>query len=164
MAEYLGPEARVICDEVFDSTQTLRVAIDRLMAELEHEAERQQFAITVRERIEHLKSSGYAFGLNELSKAELNASAHAGRLLTDDIKTKLKETLPKFLDAATVAQSAAILDNTRNLRAAIDHIMTQIPNPNAARQFQRVIRLWLLHEKIVMSAGIRLARQLAVNT
>jgi hypothetical protein len=140
LVELIGPMAREICLEVFQTTKTLRVAIDALSAELSDTELVSAFKKRIRLKLSPLQRTGYIFCVNELSKAEISASARAGMLLTEEVREMLSEMLPEFLPSDEVVNCRELLKKTDSLRAAVDHISTRIADPSAIRKFQQAIR------------------------
>ena len=136
----IGPIAKQVCTDVFKTTKTLRVAIEALAAELPDDDLAVQFKSDVRRAIEELDERKLTYCTNELPTAEIVASAKVGIVLTDDIKSLIREILPLFMGAKANSICTEVFNHTTTLRAAIDHITTHILTPLAAQQFKETVR------------------------
>ena len=73
-------------------------------------------------------------------KAEISASAKAGVSLNDDIRAMIEDVLPLFMGPRAGEVCNSVFSRTTTLRAAIDHITADMPNPVSAEQFKDVVR------------------------
>lgn len=140
----VGPLAGPICDDVFRSTRTLRVAVEALATELAEPALARAFRDSVRSQLSGLSSHQYSFGADEFSKAEIKASAKAGISLNDEIRAMIEDILPLFLGPKAAYVCTDVFSQTTTLRAAIDHITANMSNPISAEQFKGIVRKRLL--------------------
>lgn len=140
LVELVGPVGEEACIHAFQTTRTLRVAIDVLAAELDTVEMAATFKARLREQLLPLQKNGYVFCVNEISKAEISASARAGLLLTEETRAMLDELLPKFLTPPEIEACRKVLRHTDSLRAAVDHISSQIKDPAAMKKFVNTVR------------------------
>lgn len=140
LGKVVGSHSRDICRQVFQTTRTLRVAVEALANEMEDEMLAQTFRDSVREQIAALDPSEFSFGADELSKAEVNAAARAGVVLNDGIRTMIADVLPLFVGQRAQTMCQDVFASTTTLRAALDHLTSQMNNPESARQFIDLVR------------------------
>lgn len=140
----VGTLAKAICNDVFKTTRTLRVAVEALASELSDPALAHTFRESVRAQLGKISSQQFSFGADEFSKAEIKASAKAGISLNDEIRAMIEDVLPLFLGQQANAICTEVFARTTTLRAAIDHITANMSNPMSAEQFKDVIRKRLM--------------------
>ena len=140
LEKVVGPLSEKICDDVFQTTRTLRVAVEALANELTDPILAQTFRDSVRAQIASLSPADFSFGADELSRAEVSASAKAGVELNGRIRAMIEEILPLFVGTRSGSLCADVFAKTTTLRAAIDHITAEMPNPTSAVQFKDLVR------------------------
>lgn len=144
LQKVVGSLASEICKDVFKTTRTLRVAVEALANELPDPALAHTFRDSVRTQLAALSSEQFSFGADEFSKAEINAAAKAGVELTNEIREMIEDVLPLFMGPKASTVCSSVFARTTTLRAAIDHITADMPNPVSAAQFKDVVRKRLM--------------------
>ena len=144
MEKHIGAVAASVCGEVFGSTRTLRVAVEALAAELSDPRAQQTFRDAVRDEVAAMDQQQFSFGVDRISTVEVSASAKSGIELSDEIRTMIREILPLFMGPQAGTMCNEVFAQTATLRAAVDHIVTEMSNPVAAQQFKEVVRKRLL--------------------
>ena len=149
LEDLIGPLAFPVCAEVFRATRTLRVAVETLANELPDGELGKEFKRLVRIKLADVDPSQFTFGADVLTKAEVTASAKIGIPLTEEVKDLIGSILPLFMGPRANAICQEVFARTTTLRAAIDHITTEISTPLAAEQFKETMRKRLPRLSIV---------------
>ena len=137
LAELIGDDADRVCAEVFAGNKTVRAAVEQIGSYLP-ERVMDNFLRKLRGTT-FLSTAPYAFGQDAAAEMEAAVVARNSSELTPQMKDEIRKLLPNFFGPIADVVAADVLENTNNLRTAIDQLVAYMPDNSMSQQLQETL-------------------------